>query len=77
MKLELESTTKIVEISVGGAFVPVRVWEGHTESGIPVHCFIARVAVAPEHPLEQFELELKSCKTPSPAIEGIPLRLIL
>lgn len=77
MKLQLESTTKTVELVVNGVSVPARIWEGTTESGIPVHAFITRVAVKPDQPLEQFELELKSCCAPSREVESYPLRLIL
>ena len=76
MKLTIESTTKIVEVNG----VPARVWEGQTDSGIPVHCFITRVAVengrvAADY--SQFERELKECVPPSAALEAIPLRLII
>ena len=76
MKLILESTDKIVELGN----VPARVWEGHTESGIAVHCFITRVTVAEgqdESVYSEFERELRECRRASPAVEAIPLRLIL
>lgn len=41
MKITLESTSKIVELNG----VPARVWEGKSESGIPCHAFITRIAV--------------------------------
>lgn len=79
MKLIIESTTKVVTLVVDGASVPARVWEGHTDSGIPVHCFIARVAVANNQGLDhsQFEKELAEQRTPSTEIQAIPLRFIL
>ena len=73
MKIALESTTKIV--SING--VPARVWEGVTDSGVRVHAFITRIAVAVQDDATQFEAELTECRTPSPEIEGIPARLIL
>lgn len=77
MKLIIESTTKCVDLVVDGKIVPARIWEGHTESGIPVHCYITRVAVDQDQNHAQFEAELRECRTPSAEIQAIPLRLIL
>lgn len=77
MKLSLISTTKIVELEVTGGVVPARIWEGETESGIKVHCYITLVAVAEGENTEQFDTELRQCKAPSAAVAAIPLRLIL
>lgn len=41
MKITIENTSKIV--SLNG--IPARIWEGETENGIKVHCFISRIAV--------------------------------
>lgn len=76
MKVQLESTTKIVEVNG----VPARVWEGITESGIQVHCFITRIAINEKESEEaqaQFKNELQECRTPSAGIEAYPLRMIL
>ncbi len=73
MKIQIESTTKIV--SLNG--VPARIWEGHTESAIPVHCYVTRIAVANDQPHEQFERELEEHAAPSADVAAIPLRLIL
>lgn len=59
MKLILESTDDTTT-SVRGA--PTRKWIGHTESGIPVECYIAAVAVPEGLPAEdyaRFEQELR------------------
>jgi hypothetical protein len=80
MKLIIESTTKTVELRVNGADVPARIWEGHTESGVPVHVYITRVAVAEGLALTQyaeFERELAEQRKPSFEVGSIPLRLIL
>jgi len=78
MKLALQSTTKIVELGVaGGGSCMARIWEGRTESGIKVHAYITRIAVAEGENTEQFDAELLQCKTPSAAVAAIPLRLIL
>ncbi len=77
MKLTVESTTKIVELDNG---IPARIWEGHTESGVAVHCYITRVAVAEgqaESVYKQFETELAECRKPSAGVLAIPLRMIL
>lgn len=75
MRVTLESTTKMV--TVNG--VPARIWEGKTDSGIPVHAFITRIA-APDRPeidFSQFERELRECAKPSPEVQAIDARLLL
>ena len=74
MKATIESTTKITQLNG----VPARIWEGQTESGIKIHCYITRVAVDKDEPrTEEFEKELQEQKVPSAEIEAIPLRMIL
>ena len=76
MKATLKSTTKIVHLNG----VPARVWEGKTESGIPIHAFITRVAVKQgfdEADYEQFEQELQACAAPSADVAALPASLIL
>lgn len=80
LKITIESTTRVVEVQLhpGAAPVPGRIWEGETESGIPVTCLVTRVAVKNGHPTEQFERELQEQRPPSAeAIQAIPLRMIL
>lgn len=78
MKLIIESTTKLVELVVDGATVPARIWEGHTDSGIPVHCFITRVAVHKDLDSSQFDKELQEHRAPSVEVARVyPLRMIL
>jgi hypothetical protein len=77
MKITIENTTKIVELNIDGRLVPVRIWEGQTESGIPVHCYITRIAVHRDEDSSQFEAELKAQRVPSAEVEAIPLRMIL
>lgn len=82
MKITIESTTKIVELKTPTGTVPARLWEGHTELGTPVHCFITRICPTIQQPLPdaveaEFQKDLADCKPPSPQLEGIPLRLIL
>ena len=74
MKITIKSTTKITHLND----VPARIWEGETESGIKLHCYITRVAIdKDETRSEEFEKELQEQETPSAEVEAIPLRLIL
>mgnify|MGYP001587156001 CR=1 FL=1 len=84
MKITIENTSKIVTLVVSGQNVPARVWQGETESGIPVQCFITRIS--PEIPESDphideltvdFERELKRQADPRPTVEAIPLRFII
>jgi hypothetical protein len=79
VNITLSSTTKIVELSAGGDKMQARIWEGHTDSGIPVHCYVTRIAVADDGETDhsQFERELQEHQAPSPAVAAIPLHLIL
>ena len=84
MKITIENTTKIVTLVVGGNDVPARVWQGETEDGIPVQCFITRIA--PEIPqsdpnvdqlTEAFTRELDRVADPRSTVVAIPLRMII
>jgi len=73
MRIQIESTTKIV--TVNG--INARVWEGETERGIPVIVLIPRIAVRADQDCSQFEAELKECTSPSAEAEVYALRMIL
>jgi hypothetical protein len=73
MKIAIESTTKIVTLNG----MPARVWEGRTASGIPVHCYVTRIAVHDDDDCTEFKRELQEHRAPSPDVQGIPHRLIL
>ena len=76
MKITLESTTQIVDVNN----VPARVWEGHTDSGIRVICFVTRIAVSKDENqtvLDQFDKELQECKAPTPEVAVYPLSMIM
>jgi hypothetical protein len=78
MRVTLESTTKIVElITINGHTVPARVWEGHTESGIPCHAYVTRIAVARGEDASQFERELVEQRPATAAVAAIPTRLVI
>ena len=83
MKITIESTSKIVSVrEPGGAHVPARIWEGETETGIPVFCFITRIAPRIQEPIppdvaQAFAEQLQATRQPSPEMEAFPLRMIL
>jgi hypothetical protein len=76
MIVTLTNTSKIVEING----VPARIWEGTTESGVPVHAYITRIAhridETPDK-VTEFNKELKQVAEPSEAVKGISLRQII
>jgi hypothetical protein len=59
--LTIESTSSIVELVTTHGEIPARVFDGVTESGIPVQCFIARIAVKRPEDVEAFAKELLAC----------------
>ncbi|HEY1281641.1 MAG TPA: hypothetical protein VGF22_18315 [Acidimicrobiales bacterium] len=74
MRIIVESTTKTVTLDG----VPARIWEGHTDSGIALHCYITRIAVHEDDDRAQFEAELEQHQPPRNAdIDAISNRLIL
>lgn len=80
MRVTLESTSRIVHVvGEAGDTVPGRVWEGRTDSGIPVFAVVTRIAAEDDGAdLGQFEAELQRCADPTPqSFAAIPARLIL
>ena len=84
MKITLENTEATTTLVVNGAEVPARIWQGTTDEGIPVHCYITRIV--PEVPssdpaqsvkLAAFERDLKRVAKPRAEIGPIPLRMII
>jgi hypothetical protein len=73
MKIILESTTRIDDING----VPCRLWQGKTESGVPMHAYIALVAVDRAADSSEFERDLKEHAPPRVELGAIPLRFIL
>lgn len=74
MKITIESTSKIVELND----VPARIWEGETESGIKVHCFITRIACDKnEERADEFRTELQEQKPPSKGVDSYPLTMFI
>lgn len=86
MKITIESTSKIVEFEPMPArkTIAARVWQGHTDSGVPVQCFIAVISpeIEESHPdieklTAQFEAELIRQAKPRPTVDAIPLRMVI
>jgi len=81
MRITIESTTQVVEFETGTGRVSARLWEGTTDSGIPVHCFVTRIAAPKDVPpavIAQFRRELEEQRPPSPVLDGVyPTRMIL
>jgi hypothetical protein len=84
MKITIESTSKIVSLVIVGVDVPARVWQGETESGIPVQCFITLITpeIHEDNPdidrlTVDFERELIRQAPPRESIDEIPLRMII
>jgi hypothetical protein len=84
MKITIENTQKIVTLVVNGWDVSARVWQGETDTGVPVQVFVTRIA--PEIPrtdpnvealTEAFDRELKQCADPRPTVDAIPLRFLI
>ena len=84
MKITIERTSKMVTLvqhhEAGQLEMPARVWQGTTESGIPVQVCVTRIA--PEIPKndprqKEFEREFTRVADPRPEIAAIPLRLVI
>lgn len=84
MKITIESTSKIVELVGNDIAAPARVWQGQTESGIPVQVFVTRIApeISKDHPeidflTAEFERDLQRVAEPRATVAAIPLRMII
>jgi hypothetical protein len=85
MKVTLQSTRKIVTFETDTGHVEARVWQGETETGVPVQAFITRIApeISPNEPgfdaaQVEFERDLRHTSSPRPAaLDVIPARMIL
>lgn len=79
MKVNLESTDRIVELEKDGSVVPARLWIGRTENGVECHAYITRIAVGREHDASEFERDLQEAHVvlPPELSRVIPLRLVL
>jgi len=74
MRITVESTTRTCFLNG----VECRLWEGATERGQRVHCFIALVGADKSCDLSEFERDLKERRPPSAELaETVPARMIL
>lgn len=73
MKMTIHNTSKIVQVNG----VPARVWEGHTEAGIPVIAFVTRIAAERERDLAEFDRDLSEVSPPSPDVAAWPARMLI
>jgi hypothetical protein len=80
LKITIESTDQIVRVTRDGCPVDCeitgRVWEGTTDSGIPVFCVITRIAAPVEADQTKFQKELRECKPPG-SVNVFPLRMVI
>lgn len=65
MKITIQNTDKVVELNG----VPARVWEGETESGVPVICHVSLISpqTHDQDANAQFERELREVHPASAA----------
>lgn len=84
MRITIESTSRLVTLIVDNAKVPARLWEGHTENGIPCHCFVTRISptILESDPRvaelsAEFDRDLTRTRKPETDLGPIDLRFIL
>jgi hypothetical protein len=79
MRITIESTSKVVVLETARGAVPARIWEGETDSGIKVQCFITRIAHHKDDDAraDEFRKELEETRAPSAEMAAYPLRMIL
>lgn len=84
MRITIENTARMVTLEINGADVPARIWQGTTEDGTPVHCYVTRIV--PEVPksdprIEEltaaFERELHRTADARATVLAIPLRMVI
>lgn len=78
MTITIHSTSKIVALMESGRAIPARIWEGVTDTGTPVHCYVTRICptIALDDPRQAlFAEELQEC--PPPSTPGVPQWMIL
>ncbi len=73
MKATLEPTSLIVRLNG----VPCRVWQGHTEKGIPISAHIALVSVDRDADASELDAALREVAAPRPELLVLPGRMVL
>jgi hypothetical protein len=69
MKITIESTSEVVALNG----VRARVWQGKTDSGIPVAAFVASIAVDRAEDCAEFDRQLQAHAEPRPDLRELPL----
>ncbi len=80
MKVALESTDLIIKIKShrhDGVEIEARVWEGVTESGIPIQAMICQLAVQDSQRQDEFTAELIERPRPPAQPQAWPLRYFI
>lgn len=77
MKITIESTDKVVTVVHEVRVLEARLWEGQTDSGIPVQCLVLRIAAPSSADQSQFMAELREQKPPTPEFQAFPLRMLI
>lgn len=68
MKVTLENTATILTLNTPDGSVPVRVWEGMTESGLPIHAYVARVFANRPDDVARLDHEQDTMRDTSPLV---------
>lgn len=77
MKIEIEPTTKIVDVVQMQKIAKARVWQGKTGRGVPVTLLVLRVACDRDDDNSELERELVEQAPPGAAAAAFDLRFIL
>lgn len=77
MRVQLESTDRIVTLNVNGVDVPARIWQGETEHGVAVYAYVTRVMVSNADDHAEFERDLLEAVAPRPVVAALPWRMVL
>jgi hypothetical protein len=77
MMIHIAPTSRTVELVTEHGPVPARIWEGETDGGLPVICWVTRVAAKRDDDLSELETALAEQRPPSAEAQEFPLRMIL
>ncbi len=73
MKIHLHNTDRVVDVDG----VPARIWEGATDTGVPVAAVITRIAADRTQDLAELERDLQETPPPSAIADAWPDRITL
>jgi hypothetical protein len=65
MKAIIEPTPEMYEAPINGVLVPVRIWKGHTERGVPIEAYVLSITPDNERDLPTLRSELPNFMRPS------------